>query len=344
MTVPIRAKVLTAASTAIYDIMETLYADIVSFSTWTSVHQTAHGNPVRGNGSNSFAIRAPDNSREINFSNESLTPAAADTAAFRVGVNPDGSSDPIVDSTDPHGGGGPGAANYSGTDRGRALTLASVGGDPAIGHAEFIVIEWTDAIMLIFKDATRTYPPKGVHAGACLLNPMTSLADPGGSSILKMDGNSILGSAPGYTGAASAEHWSAVNSGNFAHDIRRRIADGQTSDLNDLLAPWCQEGLITGNAHSGAVLLYQTGDLNYRRGPNDERMPTPIFLTASGTSDGAELYLYKYLRSVPAILPPFSIYQVAGVNRYMVLGSQTLGSGNNANLAVPIPAGFNPNP
>jgi hypothetical protein len=321
MTTPTRAVNLVAASTDIADVMAAIWADIPNGS-WTQVTQTQTSNP----GDKSFAIRSPGGAMEINFSNANLgAPLATD---IRVGINPDGAgADEITDSEDPAAS----SSNYSGSaDRGKPLSLAP-------GHTQFIWMEWPDAIMALFKDATRTYTPYGIHAGKVFVQPLATLANPGGGSQVRMDGHAILGDLVG-TGSNNPRQW--FLDASFYISPRRRLALGQSvtpAGLGDWSNAWTESGGATRIPDSLA---------EYQIGPDDEIVPAPLMFGPYIGSYQTEYCFYKYLRTTPPICPRFGIWTVAANARYMSIGGNTdIGATSNKSvLSVPVPVGFVPNP
>jgi len=325
MSAPIRATVLTAPSTDIQDIMTTVWSDIGANSTWTQVAQY-NGGGAELPGWQAFAIRSPSGDREINFYND-----GASVTNLWVGINPDGGSDPIVDPTQPWND----AANFSGASpvMGRFMDLSATVYQ-AIGNAEFILLEWSDAIMLLFKDAARTYTPKAIHVGQCLVPLISALADPGGSSQLRIDGNAILGVLPDGSASSYYDHWHTSNS-SYPHSMVRRVALGQS--LGTSLSAHTSDAWI----RTGKLTFSASQDSDFKYGALSERVPEGVILYPyQATNRSSDRYVYKYIRNVPAILSPFGIFTVGGSDRYMVVGM----TATNRYLAVPIPDGFNPNP
>ena len=417
MTIPIRATNLTAPSTDLKDILETIMLDIVANSTWTVHHDygaglnntantllfsdngtsehtiTSSGDDwtalgissgdyidVAGSTSNdgrylvdsitggsnetivldigesltnegplanrtvsrvggtggrySMAIESPGGGLQINFRCEG-TIALPSTTLIRVGVNPDGSSDDILDSRDPHTGG---AANFSGTDGGNYLNFGLIG----IGNTEFILLEWDDAIMVLFKNATRTTAPQGIHAGNILVNPLSTLADPGGGSKIRMDGHAIFQEISGFYDALAANRnrqWMRPTS--YGQCSRRRVALGNTASTFG--------GWVAGAAwEQGATLTGGIGynDGQYLHGPDSERIPAALGYYPESTSSGSAVWVAKYLRIGSPLCPRLGVWTLGPNERYMTIGPLT-GVNNNTYdgvLHVPIPVGFVPNP
>jgi hypothetical protein len=284
------------------------------------------GDTTLGNGRYSMAIRSPGGGQEINFRCDG-TIALPSTALLRVGINPDGGpgANEITDSRSPH----TSSANFSGTDGGKQLDLTG------IGNTEFIWMEWPDAVMALFKNAARTLTPRGIHAGKTLLNPLTSLANPGGGSKVRMDGHAIFGSRPGGSNTSTYDQWYPYN---FAHRFRRRLALGQTHSATGSRTPsvaWTEEERNLGD--------YLTADIQV--GALLERVPLALHYTRGTANRGPDYWYAKYLRVVPYILPPYSVWESLGVDRYMVLGSwQVTPDARYTACGVFIPDGFNPNP
>jgi hypothetical protein len=282
-----------------------------------------------------MAIENQAGTMQLNFRCEG-TIETPTTNQIRAGINPDGSADDILDSRDPHTGG---AANFSGTDGGRLLSYAA---SAAIGNTEFILLEWADAIMVLFKNSVRTSTPGGIHLGKTLLHPLASLGNPGGGSAIRMDGNAILGSIAGKLSAGvpnpTNDQW--LETSNYFMGPRIRMATGQTHSTS-LAWPggvsWSQTGKLT-------LKIELTQNL-YEFGPGNELVPAPITLVPRSTSVyGSDYWFYKYLRAVPPILPRFGTFRVSTGVRYLSIGhSGSVGSTHGA-LAVPIPESFVANP
>jgi hypothetical protein len=314
MTAPTRAVNLVAASTDVEDVMAAIWADIPNGS-WSQVTQTQTSNP----GDKSFAIRAPGGALELNFSNDNL--GAPSTTDIRVGINPDGVSDPIVNSEAPH----TDAANFSGTDRGKLLSLGQ------FDNVEFIWMEWPDAVMALFKNAARTLTPNGIHAGKTLVQPLTSLGNPGGISQVRMDGHAILGERPGFDGTADNGFWLPINN-SYPMFMRRRLGLGQTFHATNRNVAWTESGKILERySASGSYFYY---------GPLAERVPSSVIYSDLSS----DFWVAKYLRQVPHEFPCFTIWPSGASDRYMTVRSVADAAAPDGSCAVLIPDGFTPLP
>jgi hypothetical protein len=320
--VPLRNVVLTAVSTDVEDVMAAIYADMFANSTWVLTNEYGTTGPPGPDGGYSFTAQNPSGSLELNIKNNG-TQGAPSLTDVRLGINPDGSADPIADSRTPSAS----AANFSGTDEG-ALRTAT------IGNVEFILIEWDVALMVLFKDATRTFTPGGWYWGQCLLQPIAALAS--GSGNVRLDGNIIFGPVPGGESTAWASN---VTAGSSLQ--RRRIAVGQSVKTANagITGSWSE-------ASSAFNRLYcprdATPDSYYRYGPGLERVTFAFdFQIGNGLTHAADQgWISRHLRSVPELLPPFSFWEVGGVNHYMVINNTAA----NSRCAIPILSPFNPNP
>lgn len=313
--IPIRMVNLIAASVLLPDIMAAVYDDVSDNSTWIGTQQSDTTAPT-GLGSYSQTLRNPSGSLELNWKNNA-TPGAPSATDVRMGINPDGSGDPIEDSVSPW----LTAANFSGTDGGFLNSFTP-------GNVEFIWVEWEDAVMALFKNSTRTHYPFGWHLGTVLLPPMAAM---GNSGSLRMDGNLIFSRLPSFD--ATPESWASTG----GPIMRRRIALGQSVDILDTALAWSQ-------AQGGrrlTTIAPATSDSSFKYGPAQERVVWPVIYRNQSSSFGSdEGWMAKYLRLVPAVLPPTSIWRVAGLDQYLVIGRTT----GNGSLAIPMIDGFQPTP
>lgn len=319
--VPLRNVVLTAASVDWEDIFATIYADMLANSTWLLTNEFGSTGPPGPDGGFSFTAQSPDGTIELNFLNDG-TQGSPSLTDFRIGVNPDGSADPITDSRNPSAS----AANFSGADDGKLQSYT-----PA--NTEFILIEWDHAIMVLFKDAGRTATPLGIYLGECLLQPITALES---SGAVRLDGTVVFGAIPDKT----ASGWASVV-GTTGADMRRRIGTGQTIDTvgPGITASWSEPSLA-------GFRLYDyfnvTIDSYFQYGPSLERVAMPVsYGLQAGSPQGADQgWISRHLRTVPGTLPPYSMWTAGGTIQYMVIGSTPANSG----LAIVIKSPFNPNP
>ena len=297
----------------------------------TGITVSKVGGASLGSGRFSMAIRSPSGGLEINFFC-SGTIAAPTNTAYRVGVNPDGGpgANAITDSRDPSAS----SANYSGTDGGKYLPMAS------IGNTEFIYMEWSDAIMVLFKDASRLTTPRGIHAGNILINPLASLANPGGASKIRMDGHAVFGSYPGYIGTDTSRNGWLANSTTYTNQVRRRVGLGNSVSSSGTLG--------VGVAWHEALFMTRwvggTGSQYWQYGPDAEYVPQPLMFTSSSASYGSQCWVAKYVRLIPPFLPRFGVFKSGGVDAYMSIGYWATVGNLYSHPGVPIPDGFNPNP
>lgn len=315
--IPIRMVNLVAASVEMKDIMAVAHADINANSTWLVPNETPT-DPTVGPGSYSMTLRSPSGGVELNLIN-SGTPAAPSATTVKQGINPDGSADPILDSTAPW----VSSLNFSGADGGFAHSATP-------GNVEFILVEWADAIMLLFKNAARTLMPAGWHFGKIMQTPIGALAS---SGSLRMDGHMILSGVPRE---GSGDVWGSTSQGC---PQRRRIATGQSVSTSGsgISASWAQG--IAGQRIVSRIPA--SVDSAYIYGPAAERVLWPVVLSHQHTTANSDHgWLMKYLRFTPEIMPPFSFFRVGIEDQYMVIGTSTANSG----LAIPIIDGFIPNP
>ena len=317
---PVRNVVLTAASTDVADVQAAVYADLLANSTWTLPNQ----DPITAGapGSYAFTARNPTGTIELNIKNAG-TPAAPALTAVRLGINPDGVGDPILNASAPSSS----AANFSGTDDGR-LTLA------ANGNAEVLLFEFDDSLMVLFKDAARTYTPGGWYWGKTLIEPIAALTSTGN---LRIDGHCIFGPTPGTV----ADQWLSNHTTNYS-PTRRRIALGKESSSagSGITGSWA-------DPTAAAIGLYQPTlqpiDAIYKYGPLLERIVHAGVLksVAQGSASSDTGLICKHLRMSSAqLLFPFDFWSVGGVAQYMVIGPSAAWSG----LCIPVRVPFDPNP
>jgi len=326
--IPDRAVVLTAASTSIPDIMEVYYASLGT-SAWIATNQvpTSTGGP----GSFAMTLRNAAGDLELNMLNYgdpvqaagSPDPSQPHAAVVRLGINPDGSDDPITDCTDPYGTpGGTGPANYSGADNGPAATAT-------IGSPEFIVLEWPDTILFLFKDASRKYVPWMWYWGKPWIAIMSSLENAG---KLRLDGHMIWQGRPGNS---NNEY---VSGNTYTPRITRRIALGNTvATAYPYLKGWARP-----SANSEAQTCEFVASAGwFRFGPDNALTFQPLVFHPCDTSSAPDRYIDKYKRNWPLGNASFDIWTIGTANRYMVIWDVW---STSSYLAVPIPADFNPSP
>jgi hypothetical protein len=312
--------VLTAASVSVVDVMAAIYADMDANSTWVMTEETQITGPSDP-GDFSWTAQSPSGDVELNCLNNG-TPGAPSATAVRLGINPDGSADPITDSEQPW----LSAANFSGNDGGRIY-------DAAVANTEFLLIEYDNALMVLFKNAARTTTPIGWYWGKCWLQPVTLLE---GVSDIALDGNVAHGGAPGD---GSGGWVSVVGSSGVV--ARRRIAPGQTVDTVNAgtAGSWADP---SGGAFSLIAPQQATNAAYYAYGPSNETVAFPIALSAQNgiTHNADQGWLSRHIRAVPETLDPFEFWQAGGVNQYMVIGTAAAAQ----RTAIVIKAPFNPNP
>jgi len=326
--IPDRAVVLTAASTAVADIMETYYGSLGT-SAWTATKQI----PTSTGGAGSFAMTLQNAAGDLelnmlNYGNPvqaagSPDPSQPHASYVRLGINPDGSADPIQNCDDPYGTpGGTGPANFSGADNGP--TANSV-----IGSPEFIVLEWPDAILFLFKDVAKNFVPWMWYWGRAWQPVMSELANIG---KLRMDGNIIFQGKPG---SGNNEY---VCITTYTPRIRRRIALGNTVDT----APAYLLGWAGSIANSNDLSTTSvTSSAYFRYGPDNVYIVHAFVFRPCDATASPDCYIDKYMRNVPSGNAPFDIWTIGAVNRYMVIwDAWTTG----AYIGVPIPYDFNPRP
>jgi len=409
--IPDRAVVLTAASTSVTDVMEKYYADLGS-SAWTATKQTP--TDVGGSGSFSMTLRNAGNSIELNILNNG-TPASPSADTVRLGINPDGTSDPIISSLHPHeslvgpivspngfdfvdgiagndqikrndGGdftadgfdigevvsvanarvGGNdgsrvilaatataldvatgsltddtdddtatitihGAANFSGADGGSTGNGASI-----IGSAEFIVLEWPDALMFIFKDAGKLGAPWIWYWGKIWTPLLSTLASMGS---VRLDGHAIMQGAPDND---AGDLWGEQQQSS-SPQLRFRSGIGVAVDgVPPFLGSWIQRAV----AATGPIMqrLVSRGVSVFQVGPENEVVLIPCRWganTLNGTNAYPFYFIDHHLRNVPTGNSCFDMWTIGGANRYMVLWYTYTTA---ACVAVPVPADFNPRP
>ncbi len=325
---------LVSASLLLEDFFAAIYAYFSTTSTrWTAGLETSVTAAPKP-GSFSFVISSISDDFELCFVNEG-TPAAPDILDGRVGINPDGSVDPILDDTDPSAS----AANYSGLN-GSAYengVLAFRWSDLSVAfkpdNTEFSLIEYDDAIILLFKNGTRTIFPRGLYAGNILAPAFTGWNVP----PLFVDGFGILSDVVGLKiSAVPAEQPFWLN-GN--------TAAGSVTTVNSVMRS--QLGQLIGNATVNPPPVPWMGKPNVDT-PKQTGW-TALELSIGGLLSpgavqmriGASLPLgyLKHLRILPDE-PPYTKWQAGGADVYMTLGNgNTVAAGP---LACVIPDGFAP--
>ena len=333
--IPDRAVVLTAASTDVADIMEAYYASLGT-SAWTATNQvpTSTGGP----GSFAMTLRNAAGTMELNILNYgdpvqaagSPDPSQPHASVVRLGINPDGSADEITDCTDPYGTpGGTGPANYSGADNGPAVTAI-------IGSPEFIVLEWPDTLLFLFKDAAKNYVSLMWYWGQPWQTIMTGLVN---SRDLRLDGHMIYQGLAGKVPSTGNYYTYATTFDTRGPQITRRIALGNIVDTAyHYTGGWARPSDL---GQSLNARLVRTSTTYFRYGPDYSYIVQALVFGPVDYNASPEHYIDKYMRNVPMGNGPFDIWAVNGVNRYMAIWSVWSYTGY---LAVPIPADFNPNP
>ena len=314
---PLRNTVVTAASVLMKDICAAVYAEIDANSDWTIPQHAA----VTAGAPGSFAmvLRNPSGSVELTVINNG-SQAAPSATSVRLGINPDGDADPILDATNPAAS----AANFSGLDLGMLQTQTPQ-------NVQFLLFEYADSITVLFPRAARTAHPNGWHWGTAWQQPITALAD--GAPLVALDGNIIYNNLPNTSTAGG--NW-APN--NFSNGLlsRRRIHFGQSVSnfLAGINAPWSEPG--SGANRLGARV--PTTVAAYQYGTHNVAWPIAYGNLSNNCADNG--WVSKYLRIAPPSKPPNQFWYFGGQEQYMVIGTSTA----NSSLCIPVLPGFNPTP
>jgi hypothetical protein len=314
--VPIRNVNLTAATPDMEGVFAAVNADIAANSTWL-VTQSDTVSPPGAPGAFANTLQSPSGGVELTMINAGVSQASPSSNLARFGINPDGSADPVLDALNPQAS----AANFSGVDNGRTMTTN-------IANPEFILIEWADAIMILFKNATRTTFPNGWFWGKIWQQPIPALEN---SGTLRLDGHVIMNNVPNIGG----QGW-AVASLSGGAPCRRRIATGQGLDtsLGGKDSSW-GEAATSQSLSSGPIPL--TDDAYKYAG---QRIVWPVTYHSINNNASDRGWLAKYLRLTSQLLQPYAMWRVSGSDQYMVIGT----SAADTPLCVPIIPGFDPIP
>lgn len=309
---------LTAAGLTMPDFFAAIFAYFSATSVlWTALNSEVITGPGPA-GSYSFTLRSVGAfDVELNWRNQGTQ--AAPLAQARIGVNPDGSVDPITDSISPW----LSAANFSGVDGGAQLDFNEVA---APSNTEFTVHEWADAVAVVFKDAGRTAWPQGVHVGRIVERAYAG--DANGPDIL-IDGTAVTTTLPSFSnssGASVDDYW--INATGKNDRKRMRLGAGQGVGTTQQSA-WINQ-VAAGTAVTLTTLDSTVG------APSPQVRPGPIPIAVFNRQ---AIGFSKYLRVVPPSLP-YTLFQVAGLETYMTLGHTA--ASNNAGIIVA--DNFNPRP
>lgn len=309
---------LSSSGTNIYDYQEALYNHFLNTSTkWgTILDETNVTTPAQGDGSFSFAIENTDGSLQLNFLNAGADADNPDVNDARVGINPDGDTDPIVDSTAPSGD----VTNFGDTNEG-PIAFHTTGSE----NTEFLLFEWDDAILVLFKSDIRDDTPFGFHAGKIVVPAYTTDETLQGDAI--MDGTGVMGYIPQVNLSTGANSWASTSTVNSI--IRMGIGQSSGTQTDS----WCTDTTTSTNSATGLT------EASLQVGPSALLRPSPIPIFY-GTLDA--LYGYaKYLRYVPNTLDPLNKWEnSAGEDQYMCFENSPVG----CSLATLIPDGFVINP
>ena len=314
---PLRSVNLTAATLDMVGVFAAIYADIVANSTWTATHQTTTI-PAGALGAFSMTLRSPSGAVEINLINGGTALSPSATVA-KLGINPDGSADPSTLSNDPQAS----ALNFSGVDNGWALTQT-------IQHAEFILVEWDDSLMVLFKNNIRTTFPNGWHLGKIWQQPIPKLENTGD---LRLDGHVVMGNVPAV---ASGTAW-VSNNASGGSLFRRRISVGNTinTTISGKGGAWAQP--VSGQSLTSYPLSVNDATYIYA---GTQRIVVPVEYHQVNANSADKGWLAKYLRLTSPILQPYALWRVSSVDQYLVIGNTTAVSP----LCIPILPGFDPTP
>jgi len=218
-----------------------------------------------------------------------------------------------------------GAANFSGEDDGYSGQGAVI-----MGSTEFIVLEWPDAIMFIFKDALKTGAPYIWYWGKIWSPMMTAFASLGS---VRIDGHAIMHGTP------NADAYKLFCRTHEVGYFRWRVGLGtDVLTVAPWLSGWADRLTLGMNVNQVAART----EPDWKFGPANETIILPVVYSSYNTANGGPWALFdNYLRHVPYGNSCFDIWTVGGTNRYMVVWSVATTS---ALVAVPIPAAFNPSP
>jgi hypothetical protein len=334
---------LTSATTNnLKDFFAALYAHFNTTSTrWTPTDETATpAAPPGPAGSFSFTIQSvADPDIELNFCLEG-TQAAPDQWDGRVGINPDAQNNPISDSRDPSAS----APWYSGqngqvNENGPLAFYWSVSNVFQVrpGSTQFILIEYDDAITILFKDAARVRFVRGVHAGRIFVPAFQGWSN----GSVELDGLGVLGDQPGFSSGSQSYRWlwfdstrnnsqpgAALNSTIFRQKIGQTVLP--CSNQGGQNASWLNHfwsGNTTGVTTAGATIA---------------GLISPVMMTCR-MGLATPFGVMKYLRLLPNDAP-YRIWVLQGtsIETYMTLGNGWTTTA--APLACIIPDDFVPNP
>ena len=165
-------------------------------------------------GTYSFSIQASDGEREICWVNAG-SKASPDDTLIKSGVNPSGSSNPILDSAAPW----LSATQFAGSSLSNMATTWQF--RPGTENREFAYIEYDDATIILSKNSTRTLSVRGCADGRHLDTPQYAVA-PGATRV---DGNLSVGFETGFRGSSDQAHWMDSSNG-FNSTVQRRVRVG----------------------------------------------------------------------------------------------------------------------
>jgi hypothetical protein len=288
-------------------------------------------------GTHAFTIRSLDNATELCFINAG-TKATPDLATAKVGVNPDGLADAIVNTETPW----VDASNFSGSS---LINMRSSWVTQGARHEQFTWIEWPDAAMFLLKNDLRTFYPYGWHAGKIFQPAFDFYSNVGD---VRVSGHGILGSIPRiavWTTTPPVTSWIIfANTGSDRQTgTALRVGVGQAIPSTNVSSSSWTLGAVSTNASS---TVYANKNLV---GPSSLYQPHAfaVHFNYDDTSpmENAIRGFYKYIHACKQNEVVMTKYASGGEDVYLVVRYSTASpNGIDPPFFVPIPNGFVVNP